>query len=78
MWMLELAVVLAAIVLGTRLGGVAIGYTGGLGVLVLTLGLPDVFSEHGDPGKLLALQGLDAAGIEQSVRARFLAGVLAG
>ena len=38
MWMLELAVVLAAIVLGTRLGGVAIGYTGGLGVLVLTLG----------------------------------------
>ena len=37
MWVMELAVVLAAIVLGTRLGGVAIGYTGGLGVLVLTL-----------------------------------------
>ena len=52
----------------------------GAGVLrpVLTLGLPDVFIEHGDPVKLLALQGLDAAGIEQSVRARFLAGVLAG
>jgi 1-deoxy-D-xylulose-5-phosphate synthase len=46
----------------------------GAGVLrsVLTLGLPDVFIEHGDPVKLLALQGLDAAGIEQSVRARFL------
>lgn len=39
---------------------------------VLTLGLPDVFIEHGDPVKLLALQGLDAAGIEQSVRKRFL------
>jgi 1-deoxy-D-xylulose-5-phosphate synthase len=30
---------------------------------VLQLGLPDVFIEHGDPAKLLALQGLDAAGI---------------
>jgi 1-deoxy-D-xylulose-5-phosphate synthase len=38
---------------------------------VLTLGLADVFTEHGDPGKLLAQQGLDAAGIEASVRARF-------
>lgn len=35
---------------------------------VLLLGLPDVFIEHGDPAKLLALQGLDAQGIEQSVR----------
>ncbi|MEN9417740.1 MAG: hypothetical protein RI988_1360, partial [Pseudomonadota bacterium] len=26
---------------------------------------------HGDPGKLLALCGLDAAGIERSVRERF-------
>ncbi|NMM81714.1 1-deoxy-D-xylulose-5-phosphate synthase [Acidovorax sp. SRB_14] len=39
---------------------------------VLQLGLPDVFIEHGDPAQLLALQGLDAAGIERSVRARFL------
>ncbi|MEG2629969.1 MAG: 1-deoxy-D-xylulose-5-phosphate synthase [Comamonas sp.] len=39
---------------------------------VLQLGLPDQFIEHGDPAKLLALQGLDAAGIEQAVRARFL------
>ncbi|MBL0920181.1 MAG: 1-deoxy-D-xylulose-5-phosphate synthase [Hydrogenophaga sp.] len=38
---------------------------------VLPLGLPDVFIEHGDPGKLLSLQGLDAAGIERAVRERF-------
>ncbi len=38
---------------------------------VLTLGLPDAFIEHGDPATLLALQGLDAAGIERSVRTRF-------
>lgn len=38
---------------------------------ILHLGLPDVFIEHGDPAKLLALQGLDAAGIERSIRARF-------
>ncbi|MGP1685108.1 MAG: transketolase C-terminal domain-containing protein, partial [Giesbergeria sp.] len=38
---------------------------------VLQLGLPDVFIEHGDPAKLLALQGLDAQGIAASVRARF-------
>jgi len=38
---------------------------------VLNLGLPDVFSEHGDPARLLALYGLDAAGIEQSVQRRF-------
>ena len=41
---------------------------------VLNLGLADVFTEHGDPAKLLALYGLDAAGIEQSVRRRFGAG----
>jgi 1-deoxy-D-xylulose-5-phosphate synthase len=38
---------------------------------VLHLGLPDVFIEHGDPAKLLALQGLDAAGIEASIRQRW-------
>jgi 1-deoxy-D-xylulose-5-phosphate synthase len=38
---------------------------------VLQLGLPDVFIEHGEPGKLLALQGLDATGIEASIRKRF-------
>ena len=36
---------------------------------LLQLGLPDKFIEHGDPAKLLAAQGLDAAGIEASVRA---------
>ncbi|MDQ3058492.1 MAG: 1-deoxy-D-xylulose-5-phosphate synthase [Pseudomonadota bacterium] len=38
---------------------------------VLQLGLEDAFIEHGDHAQLLALQGLDAAGIEASVRARF-------
>ncbi len=38
---------------------------------VLHLGLPDEFIEHGDPAKLMAMQGLDAAGIEASVVARF-------
>jgi len=44
----------------------------GLAVPVLQLGLPDQFTEHGDPAKLLALLGLDAAGIEQSIRRRFV------
>jgi len=38
---------------------------------VLQLGLPDVFIEHGDHAQLLAAQGLDAAGIEASIRQRF-------
>jgi 1-deoxy-D-xylulose-5-phosphate synthase len=40
---------------------------------VLQLGLPDVFIEHGDPAKLLALQGLDADGIQQAIAKRFFA-----
>ncbi|NML13999.1 1-deoxy-D-xylulose-5-phosphate synthase [Azohydromonas caseinilytica] len=43
----------------------------GLDTPVLALGLPDEFIEHGDPAKLLALVGLDAAGIEQAVLKRF-------
>jgi len=43
----------------------------GAATALLQLGLPDRFIEHGDPAKLLALQGLDAAGIERSVRRRF-------
>ena len=35
---------------------------------LLHLGLPDRFIEHGDPARLLALEGLDATGIEGSVR----------
>jgi 1-deoxy-D-xylulose-5-phosphate synthase len=42
-----------------------------IAVPVLTLGLPDAFIQHGDPAKLLALCGLDAAGIEASIRTRF-------
>ncbi len=38
---------------------------------VLVLGIADEFTEHGDPVKLMALQGLDASGIESQVRARF-------
>jgi 1-deoxy-D-xylulose-5-phosphate synthase len=36
---------------------------------LLQLGLPDVFIEHGDPVKLLGMQGLDALGIEASISA---------
>jgi 1-deoxy-D-xylulose-5-phosphate synthase len=43
----------------------------GVAVPVLVLGLPDEFVEHGDPAKLLALCGLDAAGIEKSIEQRF-------
>jgi len=43
----------------------------GVEMPLLHLGLPDEFMEHGDPGKLLALAGLDAAGIEQAIRQRF-------
>ena len=38
---------------------------------VLHLGLKDEFIEHGDPAKLLGLQGLDAAGIEAAISKRF-------
>lgn len=38
---------------------------------VLQLGFKDEFIEHGDPAKLMALQGLDAAGIERSISERF-------
>jgi 1-deoxy-D-xylulose-5-phosphate synthase len=35
---------------------------------VLLLGLPDRFIDHGDPQKLLASVGLDAAGIVRSIQ----------
>ena len=38
---------------------------------VLQLGLRDHFIDHGDPSLLLRLEGLDAAGIEKSIRERF-------
>jgi 1-deoxy-D-xylulose-5-phosphate synthase len=37
---------------------------------LVILGLPDEFVEHGDPVKLMSMCGLDAAGIERSVRER--------
>jgi 1-deoxy-D-xylulose-5-phosphate synthase len=43
----------------------------GLSRQVLQLGLPDEFIEHGDPVRLMALQGLDAQGIENSIRRRW-------
>ena len=44
----------------------------GLTCSVLQLGLPDRFIDHGEQGALLAGVGLDAAGIERSIRARFI------
>jgi 1-deoxy-D-xylulose-5-phosphate synthase len=43
----------------------------GVTVPVLRLGVPDIYTEHGDPVKILSHLGLDAAGIEQAVRQRF-------
>jgi 1-deoxy-D-xylulose-5-phosphate synthase len=61
---------------GAILGGAGSAVTEALHAMgivrpVLQLGLPDMFIEHGDPAKLMSLQGLDAGGIERSVRARF-------
>jgi len=49
----------------------------GIAKPLLVLGLPDQFIEHGDPAKLLALCGLDAAGIEQAIRTRLAATAVA-
>ncbi|MBS0610949.1 MAG: 1-deoxy-D-xylulose-5-phosphate synthase, partial [Proteobacteria bacterium] len=38
---------------------------------LLQLGLPDAFIEHGDPARLLALQGLDAEGMAHAISERF-------
>ncbi|MEO8546318.1 MAG: 1-deoxy-D-xylulose-5-phosphate synthase [Burkholderiaceae bacterium] len=45
----------------------------GIAKPVLHLGLPDTFIEHGDPARLMAMQGLDAAGIALSIKTRFSA-----
>ncbi len=41
----------------------------GIAVQMLHLGLPDRFIDHGDPAKLLSLEGLDAPGIQRSIEA---------
>ena len=38
-----------------------------LQIPLLSLGLADQFIEHGDPVKLMAMQGLDASGIEKAI-----------
>jgi 1-deoxy-D-xylulose-5-phosphate synthase len=43
----------------------------GMAKPLLQLGIPDRFIEHGDPVRLLSMLGLDAVGIERSVRERF-------
>jgi len=43
----------------------------GIACPLLQLGLPDRFIDHGEQGALLASVGLDATGIEQSIRTRF-------
>ncbi|HUN91107.1 MAG TPA: 1-deoxy-D-xylulose-5-phosphate synthase [Burkholderiaceae bacterium] len=43
----------------------------GIAVPILHLGLPDRFVDHGDPARLLADVGLDAAGIQRAIAARF-------
>jgi 1-deoxy-D-xylulose-5-phosphate synthase len=43
----------------------------GVSKALLHLGLKDEFIEHGEHAALLAMQGLDAAGIEAAITARF-------
>jgi 1-deoxy-D-xylulose-5-phosphate synthase len=61
---------------GAVMGGAgsAVGealHAAGVPTPLLQLGLRDEFVEHGDPVRLLALHGLDAAGIERSIGERF-------
>ncbi|GGX35492.1 1-deoxy-D-xylulose-5-phosphate synthase [Pigmentiphaga litoralis] len=76
---LELAARHAAIVTieeGCLMGGAGSAVTealnaAGVTMPVLQLGLPDQFVDHGDQATLLAGLGLDAKGIEASIRTRF-------
>jgi len=61
---------------GTVMGGAGSAVLEALQVLdilkpVLTLGIADVFTEHGDPVKLMVELGLDAAGIRASITQKF-------
>jgi len=46
-------------------------HAAGIDIAVLHLGLEDAFIEHGDPARLLAMQGLDGAGLQASIGSRF-------
>ena len=48
-------------------------HAAGIELPLLQLGLQDAFIEHGDPARLLAMQGLDATGIQASIAQRFAA-----
>jgi len=61
---------------GAVMGGAGSGVgealqAAGIAKPLLHLGLTDRFIEHGDPVRLLSLQGLDADGIERAIRERF-------
>ncbi len=68
--------VLVTIEEGTVMGGAGSAVAeamaeAGITKPLLILGLPDQFIDHGDPALLLASCGLDAAGIEASIKKRF-------
>jgi len=44
-------------------------------VPIVHLGLPDRFIDHGDHQKLLSIEGLDAMGIEASIRSKMVSPV---
>jgi 1-deoxy-D-xylulose-5-phosphate synthase len=48
-------------------------HAAGVELPMLQLGLKDIFVEHGDPARLLTMQGLDASGIQASIARRFAA-----
>ncbi|MES2103320.1 MAG: 1-deoxy-D-xylulose-5-phosphate synthase [Pseudomonadota bacterium] len=63
---------------GTTMGGAGSAVAealaaAGISKPLLILGLPDQFIDHGDPALLLSQCGLDAAGIEASIKKRFMA-----
>ncbi len=62
---------------GARMGGAASAvmewlHDRALSCEVLSLGIPDAFTHQGEPGEVLADLGLNAAGIEAAIEARWL------
>jgi len=61
---------------GTRLGGAGAAVLEALQDMgfnnpVQVIGFDDAFTEHGDPAKLMAQYGLDAAGIQKTITERW-------